>query len=101
MAGRERGNALDNGFRLANGAETEVLGQRDFVQLTSHASAGQNGAYFRAKHHPAFAQGVVKRLDPQSVARQKELLLAGVPDGEREHSPEVLRAGGAPAAISL
>lgn len=37
-------------------------------------------------------QLVVKRLNPQPVARYKEVLTAGVPDGEGKHALEMLHA---------
>ena len=43
--------------------------------------------------------GVVDGLDPEPVASDEELALAGVPDREREHAVEAVEASRAPLLV--
>src|SRR5579863_969182 len=47
---------------------------------------------FRSEDQPLGTEILVERLDAQAIARQEKSLAARVPDGEGEHSAQVLHA---------
>src|SRR5260370_21561546 len=47
------------------------------------------------------ALDVIKWLDPEMIARAKQLFVAGIPDGERKIAPQALHAGRTPSGIGL
>ena len=57
---------------------------------------------FRAKNEAAIGQpGVVQRLDAHAVARQKQRLLAAVPQGKGKHAAQAVQAAFPPSLPSM
>ena len=71
-------------------AEAELKGEILFESLCigfgAHQSSGENRFRFTGEKQCIGGHGPVERLDADPIARRKDALLTGIPDGEREHA---------------
>src|SRR5436309_15515439 len=77
------------------GVIRKVVRQRLVSERRRHGSGLKEGLDFRCEgQRPVWRVHVVQRLDAEAIARQKQLLLAAVPDRECKHASQpVHRAG--------
>ena len=75
--------------------------QRDRVDGRIHPAARQKRLRAGGKTQRPALFGPVERFDPEAVAREKEYLLIGVPNGEGEHPVQVSAAVGSPGVPCL
>jgi hypothetical protein len=82
-----------NGARLGHITEREVLVDGERVELAPEGRMRQERLQLGAEHEQAVRKlRVMKRLDPEAVAREEQGLAITVPQREREHAPEALDA---------
>ena len=97
MRRRQLVRAAVNAARIGHVAEGEILLHRQRVDVAHKAGVRRQHFQLRAKDEAAIGQPrVVQRFDAHAVARQKQRLLAAVPQRKGKHPAQALHAGGAP-----
>src|SRR5262249_28508373 len=83
----------------AERSHREELGEPFVVDLARDRWVREERLRLRAEDERRSAEGIEERLDPEPIAREKELLARAVPDAEREHAVEALDARRAPLHV--
>ena len=86
MAGRERSYSADGGPGRRNVPQLKKRAKARGIKLAGHEAGGQQRLEFGSKYELAAGLVQVKRLDAQTVARENQFALAGIPDCEGEHA---------------
>jgi hypothetical protein len=76
----------------------EIRGERLGIQLARDAGMLEHRLELGGEREAVGEHGIVERLDPEPVARQHQRARGVVPDGEAEHSLEVVEGVG-PAGL--
>ena len=87
VPGRQLLDAAERGARIGHPEKREVVGERRLVERCTADEREERPELGREPEH-AVGAGDVERLDAEPVPSQEELLVAIVPDGEREDPVE-------------
>src|SRR6266704_2268066 len=98
VTGKELPNSLEESLALQAELEAQVVLERLGVRLDLRQKRNER-LDLAGEIEDSIHLGVIKRLDPESIAGTEERLLRLVPDGKGKHSPEVLDAIGAPPLV--
>src|SRR5262245_46067127 len=89
MTGKQGIDVLDDGQRLFNRSPGEVTVQRRRRNLARYKSCREERADLRRENDRGAVLIIIKRLDSQTVARERERSFSRVPKSEREHPPPI------------
>src|SRR6266702_2399141 len=98
VTGKELPNSLEESLALQAELEAQVVLERLGIRLDLRQKRNER-LDLAGEIEDSIHLGVIKRLDPESIACTEERLLRLDPDGEGKHSPEVLDAIGAPLLV--
>ena len=97
VGGRQFFGLLEDGAWFGYIAEGEVFLDGTGVDITLESTMGEQRLEFGPEEESAVVQtGVVKRLDPEAVAGEKQRFAVAVPEGEGEHAAKAVDTRCAP-----
>src|SRR6266513_270800 len=79
----------------------QEIPNRRFIQFVRYLRMHSNAIQRVAEQKEIPALDVIKWLDPEMIARAKQLFVARIPDGERKIAPQALHARRAPSGIGF
>src|SRR6266511_4655657 len=88
----ELSHPAEEGLGARDEAGGEELGQHCLVELWAEAPGNQDGLDLRREEQLPVRDGIVERLDPETVPRQEQPLALAVPEREGEHPLQPLHA---------
>jgi hypothetical protein len=88
VAGRQLAHSLQRCRRAGEEAEPQVRVDRLKIELVRDRPRGQDALELRREQELVASNGVVQRLDPQSVAHEHGTPIPVVPESDGEHSPQ-------------
>jgi len=71
--------------RRRHGEPCEIVGHGARIEFQGRDARGGEGVEFRSEQQPRAGVAVVERFDPERIARERERLLAFIPDREGKH----------------
>ena len=93
MTGKQSLDAAKERLVIARRMIRQIIRERAVIKLRLDGARGEDRFNFRSEIERAIIRlSIIKRLHAQTVARDKEFMLALVPDGEGEHAPQAFNA---------
>ncbi len=92
MGGRQLGDLGEDGTLAGRIAKGEVVMEGVQIHVPGHRGMAQEGLDLGREEEHSSPVPVVERLLPEAIARQEEGGSACVPDGEGEHTAQVVQA---------
>src|SRR6185295_2097536 len=86
-------------FEILVQAESEVIGDRSYVQLIAYRRVQTNHVQRVAQNKRVADAGVIKRLHTESITRAEQRARRFVPDRKREIADEVIETTFLPHVI--
>src|SRR5262245_38376694 len=75
--------------------------QRLQIRSLGHQCGAENGFNLGRKNETAVLEVIIKRLNPQAIARRKQLTLPGIKDRESEHTVQLVKALFVPVLVGV
>src|SRR5271163_1115850 len=92
MAGLKLVDILEESILSGSVVKREEPVDRGRFNFSANFGIGQNRLHLGREDQRFGGRRIVKRFDPQAVPRDKQELVAIIPDGESEHSPQLFDA---------
>src|SRR5690606_35560667 len=86
VTGQQLANPGEKGGLIRHEARSQELGQHGAVELRPLLTAREYSLDFRREGELLTIHAVVQRFDAETIARQKQTLLATIPNGEGKHA---------------
>ena len=95
--GRQLVRTLENGARLRHVTVGKIFLDRQRIDVPRQAGVHHQRLQFRTENEFAgIEEGVIQRLDAETVAHHEQRFLVAIPQRKREHAAEACHAGFAP-----
>jgi hypothetical protein len=100
MARRQRADLRVDRARRADMPEAEIIVERAGVDVERHPRQQRQRLEFGTEREPGGLVGIIERLDPDGIARQRQPTRVHIPHRDREHAVELRPDVVAPAFVA-